>query len=73
MLEALKQPSKEALCTMMQDAIKQFDDKDLKIFIDSLGDPAWSARELAKQLTKLGFPISDGKIWKHRTKACRCA
>jgi hypothetical protein len=73
MLEALQLPSEDKLCTMMQQAIDTFDEKDLAIFEESLANLAWSTRELAAQLTKLGFPVSDGKIWKHRAKACRCA
>jgi hypothetical protein len=73
MLEALQLPQEDKLCTMMQDAIDKFDENDLKIFQESLANPAWSSRELAQQLTKLGFPVSDSKIWKHRSGACRCA
>jgi len=72
MLEALQLPTEEKLCTMMQQALDTFDDKDLVIFEESLANPAWSSRELAQQLTKLGFPTSDGKIWKHRSGGCRC-
>jgi len=73
MLEALQLPSEDKLCTMMQQAIDTFDEKDLKIFEESLANPAWSSRQLAANLTKLGFPVTDGKVWKHRSGACRCA
>lgn len=73
MLETLERDSKERFCTMMEQAMSTFDEKDMAKFMDAIGDLEWSTRELANKLTNLGFPVSDQKIWKHRAKNCRCA
>jgi hypothetical protein len=73
MLEALQKENKERFCSMMEAAIETFDEKDMAKFMDALNDHEWSTRTLANQLTELGFPVSDQKIWKHRAKNCRCA
>ena len=73
MLEALQKDVEEKLCSMMEDAMTTFDDKDMAKFLDAINDHDWSTRVLAGKLTELGFPVSDQKIWKHRAKNCRCA
>ena len=73
MLEKLALPEKEALCPMMAQAIKAFDDKDLKIFVEALEDPRWTAAELGAQISKLAFKVSNHQIHKHRNGSCACA
>lgn len=73
MLENLKLPEKEQLCPVMIDATKKLDDTDLKILIDMLNDPRWTAKALSASVTEAGFKISEAQIFKHRTKRCACA
>jgi hypothetical protein len=73
MLENLKLPEKEALCPMMLSATKQLEAKDLKILIEALDDPRWTAKALSAQLISAGFRATDSQIFKHRSKSCACA
>ena len=73
MLEGLIPPRKEPICPMMVNATKKLDNKDLKIFVDAINNPAWGANRLAEQVTERGFYVSDGQILKHRRGTCACA
>lgn len=73
MLENLRLPEKEQLCPMMISATAQLDAKDLKILVEALADPRWTAKALSAQLIASGFRATDSQIFKHRSKSCACA
>lgn len=73
MLEGLAPKEKEALCFLMKKATDELDDKDLKILLDAMADPRWSANGLTDALNSRGFIVSRGIIQKHKAKTCACA
>jgi hypothetical protein len=73
MLEGLTPRSKEALCFLMKKATTELDDKDLKILLDAVDDPRWTANGLTDALSQRGFIVSRGVIQNHRAKTCACA
>ena len=73
MFETLTLPQEEHLCPMVSRGTSTLEPNDLKIFLDALDDLRWTARNLATELTKRGFKVSENQIWKHRSKACACA
>lgn len=73
MLEGLTVPQKEPICRMMAAATSTFDKNDLKIFVDAINNPLWSAKKLAAEITRRGFVVSQKQILTHRQGGCPCA
>jgi hypothetical protein len=72
MLEGITPPQREAICRMMSAATQLLDDKDLKIFVEALNNPLWSAGALANAVTDRGFLVSTKQIQVHRRGSCPC-
>lgn len=48
-------------------------EKERALFAGVLADPAtWSHAEVSRRLSKLGVPINQVTIGRHRQGACRC-
>jgi hypothetical protein len=65
MLEDMTPPQPQSK-SRIAEILDQLDDKDRQIFLNALGDKAWSARALAKALTDRGLRISDNVIQRYR-------
>jgi hypothetical protein len=71
MLEDLTPPKPIRTCAV-RTLIDKLEKKDQEILRTALGNPDWSSKALARELTYRGLSVSDQPILRHRKKECSC-
>lgn len=66
------EPQKRKFPCRVRTLAESLSESDAKVLMDAVNNPEWTAKALARELTKRNVQLSDHSVNRHRSGECSC-